>query len=62
VIPLLPGPVILFPGRSPQRIQHLPDHLGALGGQIPVNDSSAAERRGQLETAVLECGVGVLIG
>ena len=31
----VPGPIILFPGRGAQRIQHLGDHRGALRGQVP---------------------------
>ncbi len=62
VIPLLPGPVVLLPGWSAQRVQDLPDHLGAFGGQVSVDDPGPTERGGQLETAVLERGVRVLIG
>jgi hypothetical protein len=62
VVPLLPGPVILFPGWSAQRVQHLADDRGALGGQVSVDHPGPAERGGQLETAVREVPVRVLIG
>ena len=54
VVPLLPGPVIVFPGLGAQRVQHLAHHRRALGGQVAVQDPGPAERGRQLDAAVLE--------
>ena len=51
-----------FAGRGAQRVQHPPDHLGALAGQVPVQKPGAAERGGQLHAAVGEVQVRVLVG
>ena len=58
VVPLVPGPVILFPGRGAQRVQHPPDHFSALRGQVPVQHPGTAERDRQFEAAVLEVRSG----
>ena len=54
VVPLVPGPVIVFAGLGAQRVQHPPDDLRALRGQVPVDDPGTAERGGQLHAAVVE--------
>ena len=61
VVPLLPGPVILGPGRGGQRVQHRADDRGALRGQVPGQHPRAVERGLQPHAAVLERPVRVLI-
>jgi len=62
VVPLLLAAVVLFPGRGAERVQHLADDRGALGGQVAVQDPGPAERGGQLHATVREVPVRVLIG
>ena len=62
MIPLLLAADIFFAGLAAQRVQHPPDHLGALAGQVPVQQPGAAERSRQLHAAVGEVPVRVLIG
>ena len=50
------------PGRGGQRVQHRADHRRALRGQVPRQDTRAAERGHQPERPVLQPAVGVLIG
>ena len=61
VVPLALGPVILFPGRGRQRVQHRGHRRGAPGGQVPVQDPGAADRGGQLHLPVGELPARVLI-
>ena len=61
MVALIPGPVIVLPGRSAQRIQYPPDQLGALRRQVPVDHAGAAERGGQLQAAVGEVPIRVLV-
>ena len=61
VVPLVLGPVILFPGRGGQRVQHRRHRRGALGGQVAVHHAGPADRGSQLQTAVGELPPGVLI-
>ena len=61
VIPLLLAAVILRARRSGQRVQYPPDHLGALRREIPVDHPGATERGRQLDTAVGEVPVRILI-
>ena len=62
VVPLLLAADIFFAGLAAQRVQHPPDHLGALAGQVPVQQAGAPERSRQLHAAVGEVPVRVLIG
>src|SRR6185312_3290632 len=62
VVPLLLAAVIVLSGLAAECVQHPPDHLGALAGQVPVQNPGAAERGGQLHAAVSEVPVRVLIG
>ena len=62
VVPLPLGPVILFPRRGRQRVQHRRHRRGALGGQVPVHHPGAADGGGQLHLAVRELPARVLIG
>ena len=62
VVPLPLGPVVVFPGRGGQRVQHRGHRGGAPGGQVPVQDPGAADRGGQLHLPVRELPARVLIG
>ena len=61
VVPLVLRPVVVFPGRGAQRVQHPPDHLRALRRQVPVQHPGAAERDRQLQGAVREVPVRVRV-
>ena len=60
VVALVPGPVVLFPGRGGQRVQHPPDYLGTFRSEVAVQHAGAAERGRQLQAAVIEVAVRVL--
>ena len=62
VIPLLPGPGVLRPGRGGQRIQHRADDRGALRGQVPGQDARALEGGLQPHAAITQAPLWVLIG
>ena len=61
VVPLPLGPVILFPRRGRQRVQHRRHRRGALGGQVPVHHAGPADRGGQLHLPVRELPARILI-
>ena len=61
VVPLPLGPVVFFPGRGGQRVQHRGHRRGAPGGQVAVQDPGAADGGGQLHLAVGELPARVLI-